>query len=80
MVVRGSRGIQQEGVGQQGAYPGVDGLEAILTNIRISCCSSMHRGCRYLEFCAKLGRNVDFHACVEVMGRVLVSWGSAPQT
>lgn len=24
----------------------------------------MHFGCRYLQFCAELGRNVDFHASV----------------
>jgi hypothetical protein len=26
----------------------------------------MHIGCRYLQFCAELGRNVDFHAPVRL--------------
>lgn len=66
--------------GEVGTYPGVDGLEAILRDIRISSYSTMCSRCRYLQFRAELGRNVDLHVCVKVVGRVLVLRGSAPQT
>lgn len=46
-------------------YPGVDRLVAILRDIRVSSCCNKHYECRYLQFCAELGRNVDLHVSVE---------------
>lgn len=62
--------LQVQGVSE--AYPGIDRLEAILRDIRISSYSPIHVGCCYLQFRAELGRNIDFHGGVERMGRVLV--------
>ena len=61
------------------AYPGVDRLEAILRDIQISSYSTKHIGCRYLQFGAKLGRNIDFHGGVKRMGRVLTRGDRHPR-